>query len=260
MKIARFKKDNHIAYGVVQGSRIVEIRGNIFRRFRTTDFSYKLKEVSLLPPTNPLQIWCPGVNFEEHLAQAATIMGRQETPTHPDPWQKGRNSLAGHGDPIIIPKDSDGDVHYEGEAVAVIGRPCRRVSEGEALDYVLGYTCGNDVSERSWQKNDQFMWRAKGSDSFGPVGPWIETNVDPANLEMVVRLNEEEVQRSNTRDMIHSFSVVISYISQQVTLHPGDLVFSGTTGETRAMKPGDSVEVEVSGIGILRNVVTTEDQ
>jgi len=260
MKIARFQKDGRVAYGTVQGSRIVEIRGNIFRRFRTTDFSYKLKDVDLLPPTNPLQIWCPGVNFEEHLAQAATIIGSHEKPTHPDPWQKGRNSLTGHGDPIIIPKDSGGDVHYEGEAVAVIGRTCRRVGVEEALDYVIGYTCGNDVSERSWQKNDQFMWRAKGSDSFGPVGPWIETNVDPGNLEMVVRLNEEEVQRANTRDMIHSFGVVISYISQQVTLHPGDLVFSGTTGKTRAMKPGDSVEVEVSGIGVLRNVVTAEEQ
>ena len=259
MKIGRFQKENHVAYGVVQDSRIVEIRGNIFRRFRTTDFSYSLKEVHLLPPTNPLQIWCPGLNFAEHLAQAGAIMGFEGPPPHPDPWQKGRNSLAGHGNPIIIPRESGGDVHYEGEAVAVIGRQCRRVSKEEALDFVLGYTCGNDVSERDWQKNDQFMWRAKGSDTFGPVGPWIETDADPTNLEMVVRLNGKEVQRANTRDMIHSFAAVISYISQQVTLHPGDLVFSGTTGMTRAMKPGDVVEVEVSGIGTLRNYVKAEE-
>jgi 2-keto-4-pentenoate hydratase/2-oxohepta-3-ene-1,7-dioic acid hydratase in catechol pathway len=205
-----------------------------------------------------MQIWCPGMNFADHLVHASIVTGVETVPTHPTPWQKARSSLIGHGDPIIIPRESSGDVHYEGEAVAVIGRQCHRVRETEALDYVLGYTCGNDVSERTWQKNDRFMWRAKGSDTFGPVGPWIETNVDPTNLEMVVRLNGKEVQRANTRDMIHSFATVISYISQQVTLHPGDLVFSGTTGTTQAMKPGDEVEVAIEGVGTLRNPIWAE--
>jgi 2-keto-4-pentenoate hydratase/2-oxohepta-3-ene-1,7-dioic acid hydratase in catechol pathway len=125
--------------------------------------------------------------------------------------------------------------------------------------YVLGYTCGNDVSERVWQKQDWTFWRAKGADTFAPVGPWIETEADPTNLEMVVRLNGREVQRANTRDMLHDFPAIISYISQQVTLYPGDLVFSGTTGTTRAMKPADVAEVEIGGIGVLRNYVVAEE-
>jgi 2-keto-4-pentenoate hydratase/2-oxohepta-3-ene-1,7-dioic acid hydratase in catechol pathway len=133
------------------------------------------------------------------------------------------------------------------------------VAPSQALGHVLGYTCGNDVSERVWQRDDWTFWRAKGSDTFAPVGPWIETDVDPANLEMVVRLNGSEVQRANTRDMLHDFSTVISYISQQVTLYAGDLVFSGTTGSTTAMKPDDVVEVDIEGIGVLRNYVHSED-
>ena len=259
LKIGRFQIDRHVVYGVIKGKRVVEVRGNIFRRFRTTDFSHKLDDVQFFPPTAPLQIWCPGMNFAEHLAHASTITGVESIPPHPTPWQKGRNSLIGQGDPIIIPRESSGDVHYEGEAVAVIGRQCRRVSQDKALSYVLGYTCGNDVSERTWQKDDRFMWRAKGSDTFCPVGPWIETDIDPTNLEMVVRLNGKEVQRANTKDMIHSFASVISYISQQVPLHPGDLVFSGTTGTTQAMKPGDVIEVEIGGLRVLHNPIETEE-
>ena len=148
-----------------------------------------------------MQIWCPGLNFAEHLEFASSVMGQDQPPApqHPEPWHKGRNALIGHEDYIVIPKDSNGDVHYEGEVVAVIGKPCRRVSPNNALRYVLGYTCGNDVSERAWQKDDWTLWRAKGADTFAPVGPWVETAVDPSNLDMVVRLNGEEMQRANTQ-------------------------------------------------------------
>ena len=261
MKIARFRNEKRVAYGVVERDEVAEIRGSIFSRFRLTDTRHKLSEVQLLPPTDPLQIWCPGLNFSEHLEFAGSVLGPEKTPghEHPEPWEKGRNALIGHEDFILIPKDSTGEVHYEGEAVAVIGRTCRRASPKEALRCVLGYTCGNDVSERTWQRNDWTFWRAKGSDTFAPVGPWIETAVDPSNLDMVVRLNGEEVQRANTSDMIHNFAEIISYISQQVTLHPGSLIFSGTTGTTSAMKPEDVVDVEISGIGVLRNFVKAEE-
>ena len=261
MKIARFRNGRRVAYGVVEGDEIAEIRGSIFTRFRITHDRHKLSEVKLLAPTDPMQIWCPGLNFAEHMEFAGGILGQDRTTgwQHPEPWQKGRNALIGHEDFIIIPNDSSGDVHYEGEAVAVIGKMCRRVGPQEALKYVLGYTCGDDVSERVWQKDDWTFWRAKGSDTFAPVGPWIETEVHPYNLDMVVRVNGEEVQRANTSDMIHDFSRIISYISQNVTLHPGDLIFSGTTGTTRAMKPEDVVEVEISGIGVLRNFVKAEE-
>ena len=128
----------------------------------------------------------------------------------------------------------------------------------EAPKYILGYTCGNDVSDRTWQKDDWTFWRAKGADTFAPVGPWIDTEVDPQNLEMIVRLNDEEVQHGKTEEMLFTFAEIISYISQQVTLRPGDLVFSGSTGVTVALKPGDKVDVEIPNIGVLKNTVEAE--
>ena len=261
MKIARFRNERRIAYGVVDGDELAEIRGSIFTRFRITDIKNKLSDVKLLAPTDPLQIWCLGPNPIRNRSRSAAAVDQDVALglEDPEPWLKGRNSLIGHGDFIIIPKDSSGDVHYEGETVAVIGKTCRRVGVKEALKYVLGYTCGNNVSERTWEKNDWTLWRAKGADTFAPVGPWIETDVDPGNLEMVVRRNGEVVQRTSTRDMVHDFPRIINYISQDVTLHPGDLIFSRTSGATSAMKPDDVMEVDIAGIGVLRNVVKAEE-
>jgi 2-keto-4-pentenoate hydratase/2-oxohepta-3-ene-1,7-dioic acid hydratase in catechol pathway len=260
MKIARFRADRRVAFGVLNGGELAEIRGSIYSRFRMTDTRHNLADVRLLPPTEPWEMWGPGVNFADHLAFAASVLGQEapQAPQHPEPWLKARSSLAGPGDTIIIPKDSGGEVHYEGEAVAVIGKSCRRVSPSEARRYILGYTCGNDVSDRTWQKEDWTFWRAKGADTFAPVGPWIETDIDPQGLELIVRLNGEEVQRAHTRHMLFTFPEIVSYISQQVTLHPGDLVFSGSAGVTRAMRPGDTVEVEIPGIGVLQNNVAAE--
>jgi 2-keto-4-pentenoate hydratase/2-oxohepta-3-ene-1,7-dioic acid hydratase in catechol pathway len=260
MKIARFRTGRRIAYGVVDGKELIEIRGSIYARFRLTDIRCLLADVKLLPPTDPSQIWGPGLNFADHLEFVGSVYGEKTPPTpkHPEPWHKGRNSLVGPEEPIIIPHDASSDVHYEGEAVAVISKDCRRVTPAQASRFILGYTCGNDVSERSWQKEDWTMWRAKGSDTFAPVGPYIETDVDPQNLELIVRVNNEEVQRVLTKDMLFSFREIVSYISQQVTLRPGDLVFSGTTGTTKALRPGDIVEVDIPNIGVLRNPVEVE--
>ena len=142
--------------------------------------------------------------------------------------------------------------------MAIIGKACRRVSPQEAGSYIFGYSCGNDVSERAWQKDDWTFWRAKGSDTFAPVGPWIETDINPQALEMIVRLNGEEVQRGRTEEMLFTFAEIVSYISQQVTLQPGDMIFSGSTGVTTDLKDGDLVEVEIPGIGILSNPVVRE--
>ncbi|MFQ6020104.1 MAG: fumarylacetoacetate hydrolase family protein, partial [Dehalococcoidia bacterium] len=146
-------------------------------------------------------------------------------------------------------------VDCEGELVAVVGRPCRDVGEAEALDYLLGYTCGNDVSARPWQKGDLQWWRAKGCDTFAPLGPWIATGLDPANLELRTHLNGQLRQSTNTALLIHSVARLVSFASGATTLEPGDLIFSGTPGETPALSPGDIVEVEVQGIGSLRNPV-----
>jgi len=260
MKIARFRTGRRVGYGVVMNQEVVEIRGSIYTRYRLTDIRYPLSKVQLLPPTEPSEIWGPGLNFVDHLEFAGAVYGGKTPPLpkHPEPWHKGRNAFIGPDDSIIIPKDSSGDVHYEGEAVAVISKLCRRVTPVQAVRCILGYTCGNDVSERSWQREDWTLWRAKGSDTFAPVGPWIETEVDPQDLELIVRVNEAEVQRAHTKDMIFSFAEIVSYISQQVTLRPGDLVFSGTTGTTSALRPGDVVEVDIPGIGVLRNPVAAE--
>lgn len=260
MKIARFRTGRRVAYGVVKGDEVIEIRGSIYTKFRMTDAKYPLDEVRLMPPSEPMELWCPGLNFVDHLEYAGTVLGVETPPVpqHPNPWRKGRNSLTGNNDPIIIPKDSDGDVHYEGEAVAVIGKDCRRISPAQAPRFILGYTCGNDVSERTWQGKDWTFWRAKGSDTFAPVGPWIETDIDAQNLDLMVRINGKQVQNCNTSDMLFTFPEIVSYISQHVTLRPGDMVFSGATGTTTAIRPGDVVEVEIPGIGILSNPVEAE--
>lgn len=259
MKIARARLGRRSFYGIVQDHELVEFRGDPFGQRRPTGEVYRLSDVKLLPPAEPTQIWCPGLNFLDHLATSAAAGGHSTAPTQPAPWHKGINSLIGHEDYIVIPKDSKGNVHYEGELVAVIGKRCRRVSPTEAWDYIFGYTCGNDVSERDWQKGDRYMWRAKGADTFCPVGPWIETNADPKNVDMLVRVNGRQVARAHARDMLFDFGKIISHISQSVTLQPGDLLFSGTTGDTSAMRPGDVVEVEMTGIGILRNHVRAEE-
>ena len=260
MKIARFRAGNRTANGVVVGDEIAEIRGSIYTSFRVTDTRHRSEDVKLLPPTDPSELWGPGLNFVDHLEYAGSVFGQgaMPVPERPQPWRKGRNALTGVNDPIIIPKDAAGEVHYEGEAVAVIGKVCRRVSPEKASQYILGYSCGNDVSERTWQKDDWTFWRAKGADTFAPVGPWIETEVDPQSLDLLVRINGEEVQRCNTSDMLFSFAEIVSYISQHVTLRPGDLVFSGATGVTRAIVPGDQVEVDIPGIGLLANPVIAE--
>ena len=260
MKIARFRSNGRTAFGVVQGDEVVEIRGSIYTRFRMTDAKHLLQDVKLLPPTEPTTIWAPGLNFANHLEFAAGVLGDDNPtiPKHPEPWIKARGSLTGTGAPIILPKDSSGDIHYEGEAVAVISKTCRRVTPEEAPKCILGYACGNDVSDRAWQRDDWTFWRAKGADTFAPVGPWIDTDVDPQKLDMIVRLNGKEVQHGYTGEMLFTFAEIVSYISQQVTLQPGDLVFSGSTGVTVALTPGDLVEVEIPGIGVLSNPVEAE--
>ena len=256
MRIARFKKGRLTAYGVVEGDEILEIRGSIYNKFRVTDNRFNLADVKLLSPTNPRQIWCPGPNFAPDNGYDDPQLQPSDCP---QPWQKGRNSLIGPDDFIVLPKDSTGEVHAEGEAVAVISKLCRRISKEKALRYVLGFTCGNDVSERQWQWGDRHLWRAKGSDTFAPVGPWIETEASPLNLDVNVKINGENVQSSCTSDMVHDFASIISYISQQVTLQPGDLVFSGSRGDHAHIKPNDVVEVSIGGIGTLKNTVRMED-
>jgi 2-keto-4-pentenoate hydratase/2-oxohepta-3-ene-1,7-dioic acid hydratase in catechol pathway len=197
------------------------------------------------------------LNYQSHLAGAPAPAKFQI----PQPFYKSPSCLIGHEGAIVIPKDAR-DVHYEAELVIVIGKKCSKVPKGEALNYVFGVTAGNDVSERIWQNDEETKdvqwWRAKGADTFGPVGPYIVTGVDYGNLDIQLRLNGEQKQKENTDKFIHDIPSVVSFISQYVTLQPGDLIFTGTPGETSAMKPSDVVEVELEGVGVLRNTVVAE--
>lgn len=256
-RYARFRVGDKAAYGIVEGDRVREISGSIFGDHKTTDTTYALKDVKLLVPTAPKQIFALAGNYKSHL--------NQEIPEKfkiPQPFLKTYSSLVPQGANIVIPKDSNGDVHYEAEMVIVIGKKAKDVPKEQALEYVFGVTCGNDVSERYWQNDEQGKdiqwWRAKGADSFGPCGPYIARGLDYDNLLMTLRINGEEKQKERTNQMIHGVAETVSFISRYVTLHPGDLIFTGTTGKTTALKPGDTVEVEIEGVGTLKNKVVKE--
>lgn len=251
MIIARYLQKGRPFYGVVEDERVRRVEGNIFGRHRLTSEVCPLAEVRLLPPVRPSKILAVALNYRSHLGDAAS-------PAHPELFLKPPSAIIGPDEPILLPGDA-GRVDYEGELVAVIGRRCRRLPESQALDCVLGYTCGNDVSARRWQSNDLQWWRAKGTDTFAPLGPWIVSGLDPTNLELRTRVNGEVRQSTNTSLLIHSVARLISFASQVMTLEPGDVLFTGTPGETRPLSPGDVVEVEVEGVGVLRNAVMGTD-
>ena len=258
MLFARFRYGDRESYGLLKGDRLRLIEGDLFREHHILGDSVPLSEATLLAPVQPGKILAAAVNYPSHVAGSRRMTGMAEAPSEPALFLKPSSSIIGPGETIILPRGA-GRVDYEGELVAVIGRTCRGVASEEALDHVFGYTCGNDVSARQWQRGDLQWWRAKGSDTFSPIGPFIATGLNPADLELRTRLGGREVQAANTSALIHSVAALVSFASQAMTLEPGDLVFTGTPGETGQLSAGDVVEVEVSGIGALRNVVTAED-
>lgn len=257
VKYVRFQKDKAVAFGLLEGERVRQLSGNLFGSWAKTETMHALKDVKLLPPTQPTQVLALAGNYRSHLKDD-TIPPKFAIP---QPFFKSPSCLVGQGDAIVIPKDAK-TVHYEAELVIVIGKRCSKVSKEQALDYVFGVTAGNDVSERIWQNDaeakDVQWWRAKGADTFGPVGPCIVSGVDYGNLLLRLRLNGEVKQEEKTDHLIHDIPTTVSFISQHITLHPGDLIFTGTPGKTSEIKPGDVVEVELEGVGALRNPVVAE--
>ncbi len=205
------------------------------------------REAHLLAPCEPSKVLAVGLNYRSHLD------GRP-LPDPPGIFIKLPTSIVGPGDPIVLPADA-GNVHYEGELVIVIGRRAHEVSAAAAGEYVFGVTAGNDVSERDWQRDDLQWFRAKGCDTFGPIGPLIATDLDYGNLHLQTRVNGEVRQEQNTNDLVCGVDDIVSYISSYATLLPGDVIFTGTPGSTQALQNGDVVEVEIEGIGVLRNTV-----
>ena len=254
MLFARFRYRDREAYGIVEDDRIRPIQGDPFGDRRALDEALPLADITLMAPVRPGKILAAAVNSPSHVASGRAILGDAQAPKQPELFLKPSSSVIGPEEAIVLPPGA-GRVDYEGELVAVIGRPCRHVSPDQALQFVFGYTCGNDVSARHWQRGDLQWWRAKGSDTFAPIGPFIATGLNPAHLELRTRLNGRQVQSSNTAALIFSLAQLVSWASQVMTLEPGDLLFTGTPGETGALTPADIVEVEIDGIGVLRNPV-----
>ena len=201
--------------------------------------------------------YAAGLNFRAHIEWANRAHGGSyKVPTQADIGYRSNNALICSGEDIVIPRDSTGSVEFEGELVAVIGKKTRNVSEKDALQYVAGYTLGNDVSERSWQKSDRTLWRAKNSDTFKPMGPAIVDGIDPMAQQIDVRINGKTVSSYNTAGMIFGVAHYISRMSRYLTLHPGDVIWFGCDGATEpALQPGDLVEVANEHIGVLANRV-----
>ncbi|HUG70584.1 MAG TPA: fumarylacetoacetate hydrolase family protein [Pirellulaceae bacterium] len=256
-KYLRFQKGQTVAYGLLEGDHVRQLAGELFGNWTKTETTHALQDVKLLPPTKPSQVLALAGNYRSHLS-SDTIPPKFAIP---QPFHKGPSCLVGHGDAIVIPTDAQ-VVHYEAEIVVVIGKKCRQVSNEQAPDFIFGVTAGNDISERIWQNDmevkDVQWWRAKGADTFGPVGPFIATGLDLSNLMLRLRLNGEVKQEEKSDHLIHDIPATVSFISQYITLHPGDLIFMGTPGKTSDIKPGDVVEVELEGVGVLRNPVVAE--
>jgi 2-keto-4-pentenoate hydratase/2-oxohepta-3-ene-1,7-dioic acid hydratase in catechol pathway len=249
-KYVRFRKDDRTAYGILDGTAVREIAGDLFGPHQETGANHPLSAVKLLYPCEPSKILAVGRNYKSHL-------GDRQLPDRPEMFYKPVSALQHPGEPIVIPADA-ANVHFEGELVIVIGNRLSGVTAAEARDAIFGVTCGNDVSERDWQSGphkDLQWWRAKGSDSFAPLGPAIVTGLDYGNLMLETRLNGEVVQKQSTADLVFDCPAVVSWLSRWVTLLPGDVIYTGTPGTTRAMKRGDVVEVEIEGIGVLENTV-----
>jgi len=246
-KYVRYQKDSTVAYGILDGAQggatIREISGGLFGAREETGARHPVSAVKLLYPCEPSKILAVGRNYKSHL-------GDRQAPERPEIFYKPVSALQNPGDPIVIPREA-ANVHFEGELAIVIGE----------RGSIFGVTCGNDVSERDWQNGphkDLQWWRAKGADTFAPLGPAVVTGLDYGNLMIETRLNGKVVQRQSTADLTFDCPAIVSWVSRWVTLLPGDAIYTGTPGSTLAMRPGDVVEVEIEGIGVLRNPVAIQ--
>jgi 2-keto-4-pentenoate hydratase/2-oxohepta-3-ene-1,7-dioic acid hydratase in catechol pathway len=253
MRWIRYSHGGRTGYGILEGDRIVEVSGDPFIGYERTGATRELKSVKLEVPVVPPTFYCVGLNYAEHIREVAAKQGiKASLPEQPDVGYRAVNALIAHEEPVVIPRDAS-KVQYEGELVVVIGKKAKNLSEADALSCVLGYSIGNDVSERVWQKSDRTLWRAKNTDTFKPMGPWIDTQVDLDALETRIRLNGKETLRFRTNAMIFGVAKYISTMSRYLTLYPGDVIWMGTDGSSPDLKATDVVEVEITGLGTLRN-------
>ncbi|MDI6605391.1 MAG: fumarylacetoacetate hydrolase family protein [Thermoanaerobacteraceae bacterium] len=241
MRFVMIDKTNK-EYGVISGNDIIVMDGVSFK-------VYSLDDVKLLPPTIPTKAVCVGLNYGDHIEEM-----RDKRPEEPTLFMKPATAVIGPDDYIIKPEMSQ-RMDYEGELAVVIKDITKNVSESDALNHVLGYTIGNDVTARDLQEKDGQWTRAKSFDTFLPLGPWIETELDPSNLDITTYVNGEVKQKSNTKNLIFSVPKLISFVSHIMTLNPGDVILTGTPSGVGPLQAGDIVTVEIEGIGKLTNKV-----
>ena len=261
MRIVRFKdKTKAVRYGIMEGDVVTAAEGDPLQGLKPGSSSVALHEVKLLAPIQPPNVLCLGENYKAHVEE-----GGGKLPKAPILFMKATTAVIGPDEPVVIPKMASANVDYEAELALVIGKTARHVPESRALEYVLGYTCAHDVSARDAQRNDGQWVRGKSFETFCPLGPWIETDLDPANLRVQGRLNGQTMQDATTALMIFNIPFLISYLSRGMTLLPGTVLLTGTpsgVGFARKppvwLKPGDVFEVEVEGIGVLRNPIVEE--
>lgn len=254
MRWVRYTAGGRTAYGMLEGETIREVAGDPFAGWQPTARSHALAAVKLEVPVVPRTFYCAGLNYVEHVIEGARKRGETPNiPARPEIGYRANNALAAHGETVVIPADATEQIHYEGELVAVIGREAKHLGEAEALGCVLGWTIGNDVSERTWQRSDRTFWRSKNCDTFKPMGPWIETEFDLERARTTVRLNGEVRTSFATGHMLFSCAQFIAAMTRYITLYPGDVIWLGTDGQSPDVKSGDVVEVEITGLGVLRN-------
>jgi 2-keto-4-pentenoate hydratase/2-oxohepta-3-ene-1,7-dioic acid hydratase in catechol pathway len=249
MRLVRFRFGDRIATGVVEGDAVRALAGTFFENPVPSGEEIPLDDVRLLAPILPSKVVCLGKNYAAHAAEFGS-----EVPEEPLVFLKPSTSVSGPGDPIPLPPISN-RVDYEGELAVVIGRIARNVRAEETFRYILGYTCGNDVTLRDLQKKDDQWARAKGFDGSCPLGPWVETELDPIDVHLETRVNGEVRQSASTSDMVFGVATIIEFVTEFMTLLPGDVIMTGTPEGVGKLEPGDRVEVVVDGIGVLMNPV-----
>ena len=249
MRIARYSHDGEVAFGIVEGEELAAIAGHPFGPISFTGERHPYASVKLLAPVLPSKVVAIGKNYADHASEMDS-----DVPAEPLVFLKPSTSVCASGDTIAYPPSSS-RVDYEGELAVVIGRLCRDVPESRAMEVVFGYTCANDVTARDQQATDGQWSRAKGYDSFCPLGPWIETDLSPEDLSVTTTLNGETKQDGRTKQIVHKIPKLISYITACMTLLPGDVILTGTPAGVGPMRIGDEVTVEIEGIGRLVNIV-----
>jgi 2-keto-4-pentenoate hydratase/2-oxohepta-3-ene-1,7-dioic acid hydratase in catechol pathway len=248
-KYVRYSHEGRTSFGILEGDQIRELDRSPIEGGKPTGKTAALSAVRLLAPVEPSKVIAVGLNYKSHI-------GNAEPSKYPPLFAKLPTCIVGPEAEIVFPEGAS-NVHFEGELVVVIGKKASRVSKEEASQYVFGVTAGNDVSERNWQRDDLQWFRAKASDTFGPLGPYLVTGLNHNDLLLQTRLNGKVLQKQRTSDLLFDVEDIVSFTSQFVTLMPGDVIYTGTPGTTSAMKPGDVVEIEVEGVGILRNKIAT---